>query len=131
VLGWTTPDAATAISLGAATDVSRFDALQLRVAVNPAYPATEFQRAQDFVVALVDREGARAEVAASDVGDAALDYPLGRRGGGHFILNQIRFPLDAFDGVDLGAITGVELVFSRTPMGVIDVADLAFARGAG
>jgi hypothetical protein len=130
VLGWTTPDAATAVSLGAATDVSGFDALQLRVAVNPAYPATEFQRDQDFVVALVDREGARAEVAATDVGAAALDYPLGRRGGGHFILNQIRFPLDAFDGVDLGAITHVELVFSRTPMGVIDVADLAFARGA-
>lgn len=46
------------------------------------------------------------------------------------ILNQVRFPLDRFGGVDLSDIRAVELQFSRTQSGVIDIADVAFTRGA-
>jgi hypothetical protein len=46
------------------------------------------------------------------------------------ILNQVRFPLALFQGVDLTRLRQVQLRFSRTPTGVIDMADLAFTRGA-
>ncbi len=98
--------------------------------MNPGYSANSRVGFQDLVVALVDGAGGRAEVVASDVGNDALAYPLGRRGSGHVILNQVRFPLDSFQGVDLGDVRAVELLFSRTQAGVIDVADVAFTRGA-
>ena len=41
-------------------------------------------------------------------------------------MNQIRFPLASFEGVDLTDIVAVELAFSRTERGVINVSDMAF-----
>jgi hypothetical protein len=132
VLGWTGPSAAVRFAIPFANaDVSDFDALQLRAALNPSYTANEGLRIQDFAIVLEDGVGRRSMVPASAVGDAALAYPLGRRGGGHYILNQIRFPLDLFTGVDQRNIRAVEIVFTQTPSGVVDVADLAFSRGAG
>jgi hypothetical protein len=112
-------------------DVAGFDAIQLRAALNPSYEVNGGITFQDFSLVLIDGSGARSDIAASEVGNDPLAHPSsGRRGGGHYILNQIRFPLDAFGGVDLSDIRGVELLFDRTPAGVIDVADLAFTRGA-
>jgi hypothetical protein len=130
VFGWTSPSAVRFEVRGTRANVSGFDALQFRTATNPAYPANDGVRAQDLVVALVDGSGHRAEVLASDVGAEALDYPIGRRGYGHVILNQLWFPLSAFEGVDLRDVRAVELVFSQTDSGVIDVADLSFSRGS-
>jgi hypothetical protein len=45
------------------------------------------------------------------------------------IVNQVRFPLRLFAGVDLGDVRAVRLRFSRTASGVIDIADVAFSRG--
>jgi hypothetical protein len=45
------------------------------------------------------------------------------------IMNQIRFPLSAFAGVDLTRVKAVEIAFSRTERGVIDISDMAFIRG--
>jgi hypothetical protein len=132
VFGWADPSATVRFELGpGAGDIGRFDALQFRTAQNvgevPFGP-----RRQDLIVALVDVHGAVAEVAASDVGDGALRAPSGlRRFVGHVILQQLRFPLETFAGVDLSAIRAIELRFSRTPFGAIDVADLAFTSGAG
>jgi hypothetical protein len=73
-----------------------------------------------------------AEVLASEVGNEALAYPLlGRHQLGHVILNQLRFPLSRFVGVDLTDVRAVELRFSRAQRGVIDIADLAFSAPPG
>lgn len=131
ILGWTGPSAAVRFAIPlASADVTGFDAIQLRVALNPSYTANDGVPLQDFSIVLVDGAGRRSEVAASEVGNAPLAHPIGRRGGGHFILNQIRFPLTAFTGVVLQDIRAIELVFTHTASGVIDVADLAFSRGA-
>jgi hypothetical protein len=132
VLGWSDPHAVVRFSLPLGRrDVHRFDAFQFRAAVNPGYPVNRGIPFQDLDVVLVDSEGDRAAVAASDVGNEALAYPAGlRRYVGHFILNQVRFPLDDFRGVDLRDVRAVHLRFDRTEAGVIDVADAAFASGA-
>jgi hypothetical protein len=131
VLGWSDDHASVRYGLPSATgDVSGYDALQFRVAVNPSYDANYGVRAQDLTVVLSDGSGHRAEVTAAAVGNAALAYPQGlRRYLGHVILNQIRFPLSAFAGVDLTDVRSVTLRFDRTSQGVIDLADLAFSRG--
>jgi hypothetical protein len=64
------------------------------------------------------------------VGDAALRYPIARDGSGHFLLNQVRFPLARFSGVNLSDIRVVQLRLDVTPGGVIDVADAAFTAGS-
>jgi hypothetical protein len=132
VLGWSDPHAVVRFSLPLGRrDVHRFDAFQFRAAVNPGYPENDGTRLQDLDVVLVDGGGERAAVAASDVGRQALAYPSGlQRYVGHFILNQVRFPLDEFRGVDLRDVRAVHLRFSRTDTGVIDIADAAFASGA-
>jgi hypothetical protein len=131
VLGWTNSQADLRFSVPRPhRDLHRFDAFQFRAAVNPGYPVNEGTR-QDLDVVLIDGEGDRAAVAASDVGRQALAYPAGlRRSVGHFILNQVRFPLDEFRGVDLRDVRAVHLRFGRTEAGVIDIADAAFASGA-
>jgi hypothetical protein len=129
VLGWGEEDATLRFDFATA-DVSGLDAFQFRAAPNPGYWANYGVTDQDLVVVLEDGSGNRAEVLASDVGSEALAYPLGNHGAGHFILNQVRFPLDAFTGVDLTDVVAVELEFSRTLSGVVDVADLAFTAGA-
>jgi hypothetical protein len=110
-------------------DVHGFDVLQFRVAVNPGYQANSGVASQDLVVELRDASGHVAQVAASSVPNAALTYPPGLPAG-HVILNQIRFPLSLFTGVELANVTEVRLIFSKTTRGVVDVSDLAFTRGA-
>jgi hypothetical protein len=113
-------------------DVSGFEALQFRAVPNPSYRANGGLRYQDLAVALIDGSGNSAEVLASEVGNEALAYPLvGRRLLGHVILNQVRFPLSRFVGVDLTDVRAVELRFSRTQRGVLDIADLAFTAPPG
>jgi hypothetical protein len=112
-------------------DVSGFDAFQFRAATNPGYWSNQPGDIQDLAVVLNDGSGHSASLNASDVGNDALAYPFGggRYPSGHYILNQVRFPLDMFPGVDLTDIRSVELRFSRTEIGLIDVADLAFTSG--
>ena len=81
---------------------------------------------------LEDGSGNSADVAASQVGDVALALPrFFDSFAAHIILNQVRFPLGRFTGVDLTDVRAVELRFTETDRGVIDVADLGFTRGAG
>jgi hypothetical protein len=132
VLGWADASAGVRFALPPGyRNLRRFDAFQFRAAVNPGYPVNEGIPFQDLDVVLVDGEGDRTAVAASDVGNQALAYPAGlRRYVGHFILNQVRFPLDDFRGVDLRDVRAVHLRFDRTEAGVIDLADAAFSSGA-
>jgi hypothetical protein len=128
LFGWGADGGRVRFRLAAGSrDVSGFDALSFRAVVNPGYEQNRFVDYQDLAVALIDGDGAQVEVAASEVGNEALRYPLERRGGGHVLMNQVRFPLTDFAGVDLGNIRAVKFRFTRTLAGVIDVSDLAFA----
>ncbi len=128
VVGWSKDDARLGMELlVGGRDVSSFDAFQFRTVLPPGYGANRGIKFQDLVVALIDGGGNVAEVVASDVGnDALAALP---RGQGHIILNQLRFPLERFEGVDLSDIREVQLRFSRTLQGVIDIADVAFSSG--
>ncbi len=131
ILGWGTDGGSVRFRLPAGSrDVSAFDALSFRAVVNPAYDQNRFADYQDLAVALIDGDGHESEVAASDVGNEALRYPLGRRGSGHILMNQVRFPLSGFAGVDLTNVRSVEFRLTRTIAGVIDVSDVAFASSA-
>jgi hypothetical protein len=113
-------------------DVSSFETFQFRAVVNPGYPANGGLDYQDLTVALIDNSGNSDEMFASEVGNEALDFPLtGRRLRGHVILNQVRFPLDGFEGVDLGDLQAVEIRFDRTRRGVLNLADVAFSKPPG
>jgi hypothetical protein len=129
VFGWSTHDATVRFDLPG-VDVSSLDAVQFRTAVNPGYGANRRGRFQDLTVALIDGNGDEATAIASDLGTNVLLYPVSRRGAGHVILNQLRFPLDAFNGVDPTDIQAIELRFDRSTSGVINVADLNFSAGA-
>jgi hypothetical protein len=128
ILSWGGGTGSVRFELPGGNDVSAFDAFQLRTAMDPAQSyGVDYQ---DFVLVLEDGTGARAEVGASDVGNEALANPFPRRRGfGHILLQQLRFPLELFAGVDLSQIEAVEIRFSRVPYGTIHVTDLAFSAG--
>jgi hypothetical protein len=131
VFGWSHARGEVALAIPPAHgDVSHLAALQFRVALNPGYILNQGVKIQDLTVELEDASGATAAVAASSVNRAALAFPPGRQQFGHVILNQLRFPLGMFAGVDLHNVAAVRLRFNRTQRGVIDVSDMAFTRGA-
>jgi hypothetical protein len=130
IFGWSSTGGAVRFALPGGEDVQGFDALQFRAATNPGYFANRRGGIQDLAVTLVDGNGDRATVVASDIGNDALAYPIGNRGSGHYILNQLRFPLDRFRGIDQSDIRSVEIGFTRTNTGVVNVADLAFSGSA-
>lgn len=130
VFGWSRRGGRVRFQLGGGVDVQSFDALQMRTTLNPGYRANDGVRRQDLTLELVDAGGGSAAVAASDVGSEALRYPSGlRRFAGHVLLQQLRFPLDRFAGIDLANVVRVVIRFDRTAAGAIDVADLAFSAG--
>jgi hypothetical protein len=131
VLGWSDHSGVVRFDIPPGEgDVRALDALQFRAAMNPSYLANGGIRYQDLSVELIDGQGERASVTASEVGNEALAAPKGRRRSrAHVIVNQVRFPLRLFAGVDLGDVRAVRLRFSRTASGVIDIADVAFSRG--
>jgi hypothetical protein len=132
VLGWSDHTATLSTELPPGSrDVSGFDAFQFRATVPPGFQENSGLRYQDLVVALVDGSGSTAEAIASEVGNEALRQGITERRNprGRVILNQVRFPLSEFDGVDLTDVRTVELRFSRTLTGVLHVADVAFSKG--
>ena len=131
VFGWSGSGGDVRFSLGAGADVRAFDAVQFRVAVNPGYRANSGVAYQDLSLELIDGSGRSATVTADDVGNEALRFPAGvRRFTGHVLLQQQRFPLELFDGLDLADVREIVIRFDRTTAGVIDVADLVFSAGA-
>ena len=128
--GTPSPGTSGSTSLAGIRGRGRLPVLQFRTEVNPAYSANTGVPLQNFSVELVDGSGGSDSVSASSVpNDDALIYPEGIPNG-HVIMNQIRFPLSMFTGVDLANVTQVRLVFDQTNKGVIDVSDMAFTKGA-
>ncbi len=104
--------------------------MQFRVTVNPGYRANAGIAYQDLTLTLVDGAGDEVSVAAADVGNESLRFPSGlRRFSGHIVLQQLRFPLERFDALDLADVRAIVIDFDRTSKGVVDVADLAFSAG--
>jgi hypothetical protein len=131
LLGWGSDGGTVRFRLPSGSrDVSGFAALTFRAVVNPGYDQNRYVDYQDLEVALIDGDGNEASVAASKVGNEALRYPISRRGAGHVLMNQVRFPLSVFAGVDLSDVRSVQFRLTRTFAGVIDVSDVAFAAQA-
>jgi hypothetical protein len=130
IAGWSrrTAELGSTIPVGS-RDLSTFDAFQFRALVPPGFRANRQIKFQDLSVALIDGTGAEAEVAASEVGNSALAAPRGYVP--HFMLQQVRFPLVRFAGVDLTDVREVELRFDRMRAGVIQISDANFTRGGG
>lgn len=117
------------VSLGAGVDVSAWDALTFRSAVNFKDARNPAGKTQHLEVTLVDSDGRRAAVHPGRH-SAALAPPAGQQHQ-QMLLNGAWIPLRAFGGVDLNDIVAVELqVGRRSRTGSIQVAELAFQRTA-
>ena len=129
ILGWESHDALLGMRVPAGSrNVSGFDAFQFRAVVPPGYDTNRRIKYQDLVVAFIDGAGDEVEVPASEVGNDQLAVPS-RRSRTRMILNQIRFPLTRFQGVDLTDVREVQFRFSRNLRGVVHVTDVAFSSG--
>ena len=108
-------------------NVSGFQAVQFRVSVNFADVRNVPNFAQDFRVVLTDAGGASASVRVSDV-SPALFYPPGEvLAVPKVVLNTVRVPLSAFNGVNLNAVRSVQFTFNERLQGGLLITDVAFA----
>lgn len=109
------------------SNVSGFQALQFRVAVNFADARNLAGLAQNFRVVLTDSSGSTAAIRVSDV-SSALFFPPGSVGPvPKVVLNTVRIPLSAFGGVNLHNVKSVEFTFNEQAQGAVLVTDIAFA----
>lgn len=112
-------------------DVSRFQVLQFRAAVNFQDARNPLAIAADFTVRLTDGAGKSASTAVSSHSDA-LFYPPGAAGSiPKVVMNTIRIPLSAFPGVNLSDVRSVQFRFDRASSGALLFTDLAFADANG
>ena len=108
-------------------NVSGFQAVQFRVSVNFADVRNVPDFAQDFRVVLTDAAGGSASVRVSDV-SSALFYPPGEvLAVPKVVLNTVRVPLSAFNGVNLNAVRSVQFSFNERLQGGLLITDVAFA----
>ena len=119
-----------------AGDLTRYAALSLRAAVDPADqrnwsgPGAPLPH---FSVVLRDTAGGAAAVAVP-AGIPALAFPAGELRTqeevslwtGFTPLSNIRIPLSAFEGVDLSQVAGLAFSFDGSESGAIRLADLEF-----
>jgi hypothetical protein len=146
-LAWDGPAQLNAAIPSNKDDASGFKALAMDVAVNyfdprngdagisngtytrmaGASPTDPHAADQNFDVVLTDSHDNTASVAADDPDfGTATEESLGttRR---HLLLNELRIPLTAFNGVDLSSIRKVSLQFgTETPSGSIELANMRF-----
>ena len=117
-------------------DLTGYENLHLRAAVDPLNPLNEQGQPQSFSLRLTDGEGKTASVTLKD--EPAFAFPAGKKGfddsikvdtwDNHVILSSIRVPLTAFSGVDLSNIQVISLVFDAIDSGAIFVTDLELLR---
>lgn len=125
-LGWTDRNAKTRVQLpGTAADVSGYAMLSLRAM--PSYDRHNRSAAPDLAITLVDQRGNRATVLVSQVSDALASLPSLFYFEANWILRGVQIPLKSFQGVDLTAITSVELA-PATDEGEVFLSDLAFTK---
>ena len=108
-------------------NVSGFQAVQFRVAVNFEDVRNVPNLSQDFRVVLTDASGSSASVRVSDF-SSALFYPPGEvQAVPRIVLNTVRLPLTAFSGVNLKTVRSVQFTFNERLQGGLLITDVAFA----
>ena len=123
-LGWTRSATWRLAVPAAKGDVSAFTTFSLRAGVDYSDAKNPANQAQDLRVVLTDASGASASATVGQH-SLALFSPPGAADR-KVTLNQARVPLSAFAGVDLTQVRSVDLVFDRTPSGLIQVTDVMF-----
>ena len=131
-IAWNELGAMLTNSLGAPRDVRAFDAVRLRIALDPTSRDNPRWRPQAFSLVLRDSRG-RSAAAPVRKTAPALGFPPGRFGPGtaersYVISSDVRVPLGRFKGIDLRRLAAVALRFDRTPTGSILLAGLELVR---
>jgi hypothetical protein len=136
-LAWDGPGGLYQLDLPAESgDLSRYVALSLRAAVDPADPRSAPVEAGSsnlsFSMVLRDAAGGAAVVTLPEE-IPALAFPTGKNASGETPLwssltplSSIRIPLEAFQGVDLSQVIGLAFSFDGPDKGAIRIADLEF-----
>jgi dienelactone hydrolase len=126
-LRWTTDTGRVRFNLRAGnTDVSRFEALSMRMSPDPAVAER-----MNLTIRVSDGAGNAATVPVSEVSDALRPLPGAATGRlPHTQLRTVRVPLAHLAGVDLTDVRAVDLLTDRTPTGAAYLADIAFVRAS-
>ena len=137
VVSWEAPGGSLRFELPPGVDnLLLFDAVSVRTAVDPLSPLNPDGASQAFSVQLTDRQGNSAVVPVR-ADEPALRFPQGELGElffdiplftGRAPLLPVRFPLAAFEGVNLASIAEVALLFDQTDSGTLFLADVELAR---
>lgn len=138
VVSWENEGSELRLALPDSTgDLSRYKAITLRAAVDPLSPLNEADTPQSFSIRLTDTAGNSATTTVQP-SEPALQFPVGGidedgvRGEplftGRVPLTTVRLPLTDFEGVDLGNISEVTLVFDQTASGTLFMSDIDLAQ---
>jgi len=138
VVSWEQPGGALRISLPEGSgDLSGYEAISLRAAVDPLSELNAAGSSQAFTVQLTDSKGKTASVQTRP-DEPALQFPAGYEqeneffeGGlfsGRVPLTTIRVLLSDFSGIDLTQIREIALLFDQTPSGSLFIGDVEWAR---
>jgi hypothetical protein len=137
VLAWEDTGAALRFALPEGlNNLLLFDAVSVRVAVDPLSPLNPAGVAQAFSVQLIDRAGNTATVQTRPA-EPALRFPPGlaqaETSFGQFFTGRapllpVRAPLGEFAGVDRANIVEVALLFDQTNRGTLFLADVELVR---
>lgn len=124
-LGWVTATESLQVPLES-IDVSDFTSLQLRLAPDPTWPIPPGQPV--FAVVLRDGQGGAARVEILSTVPALGQFEADATHGNTAPLysSALRIPLGQFAGVDLAALTSVELVFDQATQGKLHLASIEF-----
>ncbi|MGB3201806.1 MAG: hypothetical protein WBA99_12950 [Nodosilinea sp.] len=107
-------------------DISAFTSLELRLAPDPSWPVPQGQPV--FAVVLRDQRGSAARVEIPATVPALRQFEADPTHGSTAPLyaSNLRIPLGQFYGVDLTALTSVEMVFDQAPQGKLHLASIEF-----
>ncbi len=124
-LSWETATESLQVPLES-VNVSQFTSLELRLAPDPAWPIPQGQPV--FAVVLRDELGGAARVEMLSSVPALRQFEADSTHGitAPLYPSALRIPLGQFAGVDLAALSRVELVFDQVPQGKLHLASVEF-----
>jgi pimeloyl-ACP methyl ester carboxylesterase len=108
------------------TNASDFASLELRLAPDPSWPVAQGQPV--FAVVLHDQQGGAARVEIPSMVPALRQFEPDPNHGNTAPLypSSLRIPLGQFAGVNLAALTSMELVFDQATQGRLHLASIEF-----
>lgn len=124
-LGWEAATESLQVPLEG-VNVSGFTSLELRLVPDPSWSIPEGQPV--FAVVLRDGQGGAARVEILSTVPALRQFEADPTHGNMAPLypSALRIPLGQFSGVDLAALTSVELMFDQVPKGKLHLASIEF-----